>query len=171
MGLSTWRPPTTPPRPSGKVFCAEITKYAPELLREAHEALLARLWRVTLDDGSRAIERRGGADHILLMPRHGAPWEDEPFCEFNIRDKRFGTAIRLAIEQNIGYDGSLPWPSAVHLDADDLARGARLPWRSTHVRPHLVGIAFGSRVVKVPSGRVDRKVIEHECETDRKSVV
>ena len=163
LGMAAWRPETIPPRPSNKIFCAEITNYVPELLREAHEALLARLWRVTLDDGSRALEQRGGADHILLMPRHGAAWEASPFCEFNIHDRRFGSAIRLAIEKNGGYDGSLPWPSAVHLDADDFARGAELPWRSAHARPHLIGIAFGSRVVKVASGHADRKTIEKEC--------
>eukprot|EP00966_Prymnesium_polylepis_P048681 1127066-Prymnesium_polylepis.1 len=106
MGMHGWRPNTTPPRPPS-TFCAEIASYTPELLREAREALFARLWRVTVDSDLRALARRGGADHILLMPRHGQRWENSPYCEFNIMDDRFGSPVRLAIEENAGYDGSL----------------------------------------------------------------
>ena len=165
MGLGAWRPNSiTSPRPE-RTFCAELTNYAPDMLREAHEALLSRLRRVTVDDGEAALSRRGGADHILLNPRHGAVWEANPYCEFSYGDWRYGAPVKLSVEQNHLYDGNLPWASAVHIDPQDIARGAQLPWRSTHPRDHLVGIAFGRRVVQDKKGQIDRKTIEKECAT------
>jgi hypothetical protein len=65
--------------------------------------------------------------------------------------------VRLSIENHAGYDGSVPWPSAVHLDVTDAARGAgAVPWRATHARPHLVGMALGHRKGDQTGGHTSR---------------
>ena len=37
-----------------------------------------------------ALEARGGADHILVSPRNGVPFETHPLCELDYSDARLG---------------------------------------------------------------------------------
>ena len=87
-----------------------------------------------------ALERRGGADHIIVQPRTGMRWEQQQFCEVHDFDPALGAALRLSMEHDAsvpavrgastGY-ASMPWPSSVH--ADPWApRGHPWPWKSSH---------------------------------------
>ena len=99
-----------------------------------------------------ALDRRGGADHVLLSPRNGAPMEIHPICELDYSDARLGASTRLAIEEPSRgrwrwWDHyathelyhSTPHVSNVHLDASAEAA----PWRSRHERHILAVAAFG----------------------------
>ena len=99
-----------------------------------------------------ALEARGGADHILINPRNGAPYESHPYAELDYLDPRFGNATLLDLMEpgawTTRWPGdykpearyhSIPHPSLIHLDPAI----SHLPWRSTHPRGVLVAGAFG----------------------------
>ena len=166
--------------PSG-LRCAEVRNYTREVWQHAPDALFLRLYRINDGGGGRprrgwfavqsALERRGGADHILLNPRHGTQYEANPYCELDLLDPRLGNPVRLSIEAPFDETRRLrddvyqtvPWPSAIHLDARDIAEGRVLPWQSRHLRDFLVGIAFGQRRVQKGSGRLVREVFARSC--------
>ena len=97
-----------------------------------------------------ALEARGGADHILVNPRNGAPYERHPYAELDYGDPRLGNATLLDLIEpgEWGWFGnyqaearyhSVPHPSLVHLEP-----GVTLPsWRSEHPRSSLIVAAFG----------------------------
>ena len=157
--------------PSG-LRCAEVRNYTQAVWRRAADALFLRLYRVSGGGNNTSmLERHGGADHLLLNPRHGTPYEASPYCEFSLLDRRFGEPVRLAIEAPFNAKRqlvdsvyqSVPWPSAFHVDARDIAEGRVLPWQSRHKRDYLVGIAFGHRRVTIGSGRWVRDVFSKSC--------
>ena len=139
------------PRPS--LSCMESPDNASQ--RGGHEtALYQRIREVTLSNGQPALDARGGADHVLLLPRIGASYETRPSCELDYFDPRLGLATRLSLGEPIEQwdndyrtvDGfhSVPYPSLVHLDR----RATALPWASTHSRGVLAALAVelhGSR--------------------------
>ena len=102
--------------------------------------------------GCSALEARGGADHVLLSPRNGVPFETHPTCELDYSDARLGAATRLAIEEpsrgrwqwfdhyaTLDMYHSVPHVSNIHLDSE----AAEAPWRARHRRHVLVAAAFG----------------------------
>ena len=52
-----------------------------------------------------ALEARGGADHILINPRNGAPYERHPIWELDYMDARLGNATLLDLME----PGDWPW--------------------------------------------------------------
>ena len=51
------------------------------------------------DDGAvRTLTARGGADHVILNPRNGQPWDRFPYCEFALGAPELGAAVHLAME-------------------------------------------------------------------------
>ena len=97
-----------------------------------------------------ALEARGGADHILVNPRNGAPYERHPYVELDYMDPRLGNATLLDLMEPGDWPWfgnyqpeeryhSVPHPSLVHLEAGV----KKPPWRSTHRRGALVVGAFG----------------------------
>ena len=114
------------------------------------------------------LDARGGADHIILNPRNGEPWDKTPFCELMLSAPQLGAAQYLSMEAHPhnaswvypeAYCGkvcvpayrpqllsehwywSVPWPSMVHLDVTT----SRLPWESTHARANLVAAHFNTK--------------------------
>ena len=122
-------------------------------------ALLRRLRRVRVygsrcagggDTNCSALEARGGADHIFINPRNGAPFERHPYAELDYMDPRWGNATLLDLMEpgdwpwfgNYQPEGryhSVPHPSLVHLEPGV----SQPPWRSRHARRALVVGAFG----------------------------
>ena len=97
-----------------------------------------------------ALDARGGADHILVNPRNGAPYERHPYGELDYGDVRLGnvTLLDLIEPGEWGWFGnyqaeyryhSVPHPSLLHLEPGV----TRPPWRSEHRRGSLIVAAFG----------------------------
>ena len=106
-----------------------------------------------------ALEARGGADHLLINPRNGAPYERHPLVELDYLDPRFGNATLLDLMEPGDWPWfgnyqpepryhSIPHPSLVHQSPDSSGASNAphrymLPWRSSHARSTLVAGAFG----------------------------
>ena len=155
------------PRPSQ--WCMEGAD--PQVARRGgHEAALYhRLREVRLRSGEPALAARGGADHVLLLPRVGASYEARPSCELAYDDRRLGLATRLSIEEpgEWEWDGdyrpaagfhSVPYPSVLHLDG----RASALPWAATHERPTLAALA--ADVHGAPQACALREALRWRCE-------
>ena len=118
------------------------------------------------DQAQTTLGRRGGADHIILSPRNGEPWDRAPYCDLQLGAHGLGAALYLSMEAHPhnaswvypeGYCGkvcvrayrpqllsdplfwSVPWPSMVH--AQPTSGGMAL-WASDHARPILAAANF-----------------------------
>ena len=128
-------------------YCAERP------CRRSADALLQRLQRVVRPSGGTYLEARKGADHFLLTPKSGLWSDDQVSIELDLRDERFGQALRFAVEdgrvlgpgkpQTRRMYRSLPWTSYVHMRSS--TPWAALPWRRERARPTLVAAAFNVR--------------------------
>lgn len=158
-------------RVATEVSCAETVDSQLQLLQRLMLALpnttQHRAGGAGLFSGfPRTLDARGGADHIILNPRSGMPWERFPYCELTLNAPQLGAALHLAMEahpHNATWsypDGcdracvthrshqlaeewywSVPWTSMVHLDT---SAGSTPPWASAHTRQTLVAADFGA---------------------------
>ena len=119
------------------------------------------LSRAGLARNCSALKARGGADHILINPRNGAPNERRPMWELDYMDARLGNVTLLDLMEPGDWPWqnkykperryhSMPHPSVIHLEPG----ASGLPWRSRHVRSVLVAGAFGL----IHSSRMDKDV-------------
>ena len=100
-----------------------------------------------------ALQARNGSDHIVLVPRHGYPYDLVVSYEFKVTDPRLGKAMRFCMEEgNVKYSWpglrtkaffrSTPFASLVH--APPQTPWERLPWRMRPKRDVLIAIAFNA---------------------------
>lgn len=122
------------------------------------DALLARLRRVRLEGSNTSVlEARGGADHILLVPREGHFHDTYPWWELDVMDGRLGATTRLALHEfqsawsqawssipdvlrsQSDLFHSVPHPSVIHMDPT----ATLVPWHREQRRHRfpLVGFA------------------------------
>eukprot|EP00966_Prymnesium_polylepis_P151694 3504684-Prymnesium_polylepis.1 len=80
---------------------------------KGRQRLLAMLTSGAQCNGSSLLQRRGGADHLILHARTGQRWERRPFCGLDYEDDAFGATLRVAMEEH-GYTSEIPDMKYLH---------------------------------------------------------